>query len=104
MDTKLYYTKDELYNLPHTRFIETDTNIMFTSNDDVFKHYKKLYLLKPNDTDITEIYVGIKTYLIIKEHLEHSMSRWLNEFNAYVFYSITDYIRCLDEANRNRLF
>lgn len=104
MDPKLYYTKDELYNLPHTRFIETENNVMFTSSDDIFHYYKKLYLLKKDASDVTEIYVGIKSYLVIKDYLDHSISRWMNEFNAYVFYSITDYIRCLDEANKNRLF
>lgn len=104
METKLYYTKEELYGLPHTRYIETESNIMFTSKNDVFSYYKKLFLLKKDASDVTEVYVGIKTYLIIKDHLDHSISRWMNEFDAYVFYSITDYIRCLDEANRNRMF
>lgn len=103
METKLYYTKEELYNLPHTRFVETESNIMFTTND-VFHYYKKLYLLKPNASDITEVYVGIKTYTQVKNYLDESMSRWMNEFNAYIFYSIIDYFRCLDEANKNRLF
>jgi hypothetical protein len=36
--------------------------------------------------------------------LEDKESRWMNEYNAYVFYSIKDYMKCLDEANKNRLF
>ena len=53
---------------------------------------------------ITEIYVELKTYLVVKDYLEHSWSRWMNEFDAYVFYSIKDYMECLDEANKNSLF
>ena len=52
----------------------------------------------------TEIYVELKTYLDIKDHLEHSYSRWMNEFDGYVFYSVKDYFEKLDEANKNRLF
>ena len=52
----------------------------------------------------TEIYVELKTYLYVKEYLEHSYSRWMNEFSGYVFYSIKDYFEKLDEANKNRLF
>ena len=64
----------------------------------------KLLLLKKDLPGDTEIYVELKTYLQVKEYLEHSYSRWMNEFSGYVFYSIKDYFEKLDEANKNRLF
>lgn len=72
--------------------------------DGNFEIYKKLYILKNDVPDLTEIYVELKTYLVVKDYLEHSWSRWMNEFDAYVFYSIKDYMECLDEANKNSLF
>ena len=104
MVTKLYYTRDELFNMKHDSYVEIGTNIMFTQGPHKFRQYKKLYLLKPNASDVTEIYVELKTYIVIVEHLNNKSSRWLNEFNAYVFYSIKDYFEKLDEANKNRLF
>ena len=104
MDPKLYYTKEELMTIPHFNFVDTDTNLYLHQKDGNFEIYKKLYLLKPNASDVTETYVEMHTYLVIKDYLEHSQSRWMNEFDAYVFYSIKDYMECLDEANKNRLF
>ena len=104
METKLYYTKDEVLNKTHFKFVDNGKDIYLYQNDGNFEIYKSLFLLKPNATELTEIYVELKTYLIVKDHLEHSYSRWMNEFGGYVFYSIKDYIECLDEANKNRLF
>lgn len=104
MDPKLYCTKDEVLNKTHFKFADNGKDIYMHQKDGKFEIYKKLYILKPNASDVTEIYVELKTYLQVKDYLEHSYSRWMNEFNAYVFYSIKDYIECLDEANKNRLF
>ena len=104
MEPKLYYTKQELFNQPHTKYLETETNIMFTNKDETFIHYKKLYLLKPNQEDLEEIYVGIQQYLVIKDYLDKAMSRYMKEFDGYVFQSITDYITSVKFANQNRLF
>lgn len=104
MEPKLYYTKQELFNQPHTKYLETETNIMFTTKDETFIHYKKLYLLKPNQEDLEEIYVGIQQYLVIKDYLDKAMSRYMKEFDGYVFQSITDYITSVKFANKNRLF
>lgn len=102
--SQLFYTRDELFNQPHFRYLETESNIMFTRDDSKFVYYKKLYLLKIGAPDVTEIYVELKQYLVIKNYLEHSMSRWMNEFNAYVFWSIKDYIDNLEFANKNKLY
>ena len=104
MDPKLYYTKDELIAKPHFNFVDNGTDLYLHQVDGNFEIYKKLLLLKNDSPDVTEIYVELKTYLQVKDHLEHSYSRWMNEFSGYVFYSIKDYIECLDEANKNRLF
>lgn len=104
METKLYYTKDELVAKPHFNFVDNGKDLYLHQVDGNFEIYKKLHILKKDATEPTEIYVELKTYLIVKEHLEHSYSRWMNEFGGYVFYSIKDYIECLDEANKNRLF
>ena len=104
METKLYYTKDELVAKPHFNFVDNGTDSYLHQVDGNFDIYKKLYLLKMNASDVTEIYVELKTYLQVKDYLEHSQSRWMNEFDGYVFYSIKDYIEKLDEANKNRLF
>ena len=104
METKLYYTKDELIAKPHFNYIDNGTDLYLHQVDGEFVIYKKLLLLKQNAIELTEIYVELKTYLQVKDHLEHSYSRWINEFDGYVFYSIKDYIECLDEANKNRLF
>ena len=104
MDPKLYYTKNEIMNKTHFKFADNGKDIYMHQKDGEFEIYKKLYILKPNATDVTEIYVELKTYLIVKDYLEHNQSRWMTEFDAYVFYSIKDYIECLDEANKNRLF
>jgi hypothetical protein len=42
--------------------------------------------------------------MVVVEHLNNKSSRWMNEFDAYVFYSVKDYFEKLDEANKNRLF
>lgn len=104
METKLYYTKEEVLNKTHFKFIDNGKDIYLYQKNGNFEIYKKLHILKKDATDVTEIYVELKTYLQVKDYLEHSWSRWMNEFDAYVFYSIKDYIECLDEANKNRLF
>jgi hypothetical protein len=72
--------------------------------DGNFEIYKKLYILKNNASELTEIYVELKVYMVIVAHLRNSKTRWLNVLDAYVFYNIKDYFECLDEANKNRLF
>ena len=104
METKLYYTKDELVAIPHFNFVDNGKDLYLHQVDGNFEIYKKLLLLENDSPDVTEIYVELKTYLYVKDYLEHSYSRWINEFSGYVFYSIKDYIECLDEANKNRLF
>ena len=104
MDTKLYYTKDELMARPHFNFVDNGKDLYLNQDGGNFEIYKKLHILKKDATELTEIYVELKTYLQVKDYLEHSYSRWMNEFGGYVFYSIKDYIECLDEANKNRLF
>lgn len=104
MKAPVYKTKEELMNQPHYRYIETDNNIMFTQDDSNFAYYKKLYLLKPNASDVLEIYVEVQQYLIIKNYLEHSMSRYMREFEGYVFYSIKDYMENLEYAYNHKLF
>ena len=104
METKLYYTKDELIAKPHFNFVDNATDLYSHQKDREFKIFNKIYILKIDEQDLREIYVELKTYLQAKDYLEHSYSRWMNEFDGYVFYSIKDYIECLDEANKNRLF
>lgn len=104
METKLYYTKDELVAKPHFNFVDNGKDLYLHQVDGNFEIYKKLLLLENDSPDVTEIYVELKTYLQVKEYLEHSYSRWMNEFGGYVFYNIKDYIECLDEANKNSLF
>ena len=104
METKLYYTKDELVAKPHFNFVDNGKDLYLHQKDGEFEIFKKIYILKINEQDLREIYVELKTYLQVKDYLEHSYSRWMNEFGGYVFYSIKDYIECLDEANKNRLF
>lgn len=104
METKLYYTKEELIAKPHFNFVDNGKDLYLHQDDGNFEIYKKLYLLQNDSPDVTEIYVELKTYLYVKDYLEHSYSRWINEFGGYVFYSIKDYIECLDEANKNSLF
>lgn len=104
MDPKLYYTKEELMTIPHFNFVDTDTNLYMHQKDGEFVIYKKLLLLKPNASELTEIYVELKVYMVIVAHLRNSKTRWLNVLDAYVFYNIKDYFECLDEANKNRLF
>ena len=104
METKLYYTKEELIAKPHFNFVDNGTDLYLHQVDGNFEIYKKLHILKNDATELTEIYVELKTYLIVKDHLEHRYSRWIKEFSGYVFYSIKDYIECLDEANKNKLF
>ena len=104
MDTKLYYTKEELMAKPHFNFVDNGKDLYLNQDGGNFEIYKKLLLLKNDSPDVTEIYVELKNYLVVKDYLEHSQTRWMNEFDAYVFYSIKDYIECLEEANKNRLF
>ena len=104
METKLYYTKKELIAKPHFNFVDNGKDLYLHQVDGNFEIYKKLHILKKDATELTEIYVELKTYLQVKEYLEHSYSRWMNEFSGYVFYSIKDYFEKLDEANKNRLF
>ncbi len=104
MDPKLCYNKEEILSKPHFNFTDNGKDIYMHQKDGKFEIYKKLYLLKPDAQDLTETYVEMHTYLVIKNYLESRQSRWMNEFNAYVFYSIKDYMRCLEDANKNRLF
>ena len=104
METKLYYTKEELIAKPHFNFVDNGKDLYLHQVDGNFEIYRKILLLKNDSPDVTEIYVELKTYLQVKDYLEHSYSRWMNEFDGYVFYSIKDYIEKLDEANKNRLF
>ena len=104
METKLYYTKEELISKPHFNFVDNGKDLYLHQVDGNFEIYKKLHILKKDATELTEIYVELKVYMVIVAHLRNSKSRWLNVLDAYVFYSIKDYIECLDEANKNRLF
>lgn len=104
MDTKLYYTEAEIMAIPHTSFLKTDTNLYLNQDGGKFLYYKKLFLLIPNASEVSEIYVEWKIYLTVKEYLENSMSRYMKEFEGYVFYSIKDYMDQLNEANKNRMF
>lgn len=104
METKLYYTRDEVLNKTHFKFVDNGKDIYLYQNDGNFEIYKSLFLLKPNATELSEIYVELKVYMVVVEHLNNKSSRWMNEFDAYVFYSVKDYFEKLDEANKNRLF
>ena len=104
MEPKLYYTEQELLANKHIRFLHTETSFMFTQDASNFYWYKKLYLLQKDSPELKEIYVTIDQYIVIREYLSGSVSRYMKEFDAYVFYSVKDYMRCLEEANKNRLF
>lgn len=101
---QLYYTEAELMSNKHKRFVETETNFMFTQDDEKFYYYKKLFLLQKDALELKEIYVDINQYLIIRNYIENVVSRYIKEFEGYVFYSIKDYIDQLNEANKNRMF
>lgn len=104
MNPKLYYTKEELMAIPHFNFVDNGTDLYMHQKDGEFVIYKKLYILQKDVPDVIEIYVELKTYMVIVAHLRNSKTRWLNVLDAYVFYNIKDYFECLDEANKNRLF
>lgn len=105
MEQKLYYTRQELFNIPHTRFLETEYSILFNLLDnDEFMHYKKLYLLQKSDTDVTEIYVEANLYEELKEHCSKIYFRYVDEFNGFIFFSIKDMLECLEYANKYKLF
>ena len=104
MNHKIYYTKEELMAIPYFNFVDNGTDLYLHQKDGEFEIFKKIYILKIDEQDLREIYLELKTYLQVKDHLEHSYSRWIKEFGGYVFYSIKDYIEKLDEANKNRLF
>lgn len=104
MNTKLYYTKSELMNIPHKQFTETETNLMFLTNNSQTLIYKKLYLLEPNSPEPKEIYTEYKTYLIVKDKLTNATSRYLNEFNGYIFFNIKDMLEQFEYANNHKLF
>lgn len=104
MDGSIYYSKQDILNIPHFNFLDNGTTLYLYQKDGEFEIYKKLYLLKINAPDLTEIYVKLKTYMVIVAHLRTSKTRWLNVLDAYVFYNIKDYFECLEEANKNRLF
>ena len=63
METKLYYTKDELVAKPHFNFVDNGKDLYLHQVDGNFEIYKKLLLLKNDSPDVTEIYVELKTYL-----------------------------------------
>lgn len=105
MEQKLYYTRQELFNIPHTRFMETENSILFNLLDaDEFMHYKKLYLLQKFEPDVTEIYVEADLYNELKEHCSKIYFRYIEEFNGYIFFSIKDMLECLEYANTHKLF
>lgn len=105
MDISIYYTKEEILNTkPHFNYVDNGTDLYLHQIDGEFKIYKKLYILKNNATELTEIYVELNVYMVIVAHLRNSKTRWLNVLDAYVFYNIKDYFECLEEANKNRLF
>ncbi len=104
METKIYYSKQDILNKPHFNYVDNGTDLYMHQKDGEFVIYKKLFLLKPNATELIEIYVELKVYMVVVEHLNNKSSRWMNEFDAYVFYSVKDYFEKLDEANKNRLF
>ena len=104
MDPKLYYTKEELMAIPHFNYVDNGTDLYLHQIDGEFVIYKKLHILKKDASELTEIYVELKVYMIIVAHLRNSKTRWVNLLDAYVFYNIKDYFECLEEANKNRLF
>lgn len=104
METKLYYTEDEIMSKPHFNFVNNGSNLYLHQKSGDFEIYKKLFLLKKDASELTEVYVKVETYLAIKVALEERTSRWMNEFDAYVFHSVKDYFEKLDEASKNRLF
>ena len=48
METKLYYTRDEVLNKTHFKFVDNGKDIYLYQNNGSFEIYKKLFLLKPN--------------------------------------------------------
>lgn len=104
MEAKLYYSKQDVLNRPHFNYVDNGTNLYLHQKDGNFEIYKKLYILKKDATELTEIYVELKVYMIIVAHLRHGKTRWMNLLDAYVFYNIKDYFECLEESNKNRLF
>ena len=63
METKLYYTKEELIAIPHFNFVDNGTDLYLHQDGGNFEIYKKLHILKKDATDVTEIYVELKIYL-----------------------------------------
>lgn len=104
MEPKLYYTKEELMAIPHFNIIETETNLYLHQNDSKFNVYKKLFLLKPDAPELTEIYLELNLYIVVKDYLSGSRTRFMNEFNGWLFFSIKDYMEQLEFANKNKLF
>ena len=104
MDTNIYYSRQDILNKPHFNYVDNGTDLYLHQADGNFEIYKKIYILKKDATDVTEIYVELKVYMVIVAHLRNSKTRWVNLLDAYVFYNIKDYFECLDEANKNRLF
>lgn len=104
MDTSIYYSRQDILNKPHFNYVDNGTDLYLHQVDGNFEIYKKLHILKKDASELTEIYVELKVYMIIVSHLRNSKTRWVNLLDAYVFYNIKDYFECLDEANKNRLF
>ena len=55
METKLYYTKEELIAKPHFNFVDNGKDLYLHQVDGNFEIYKKLHILKKDATDVTEI-------------------------------------------------
>lgn len=106
MPVMKYYTKEEILNKPGYNCISNGKHIYLHQDDGNFVIYRKLYLLQKDATELTEIYLESDIYYTLLNYIVkvNNNSRYIEDFNGWVFFSIKDYFGQLDEANKNRLF
>lgn len=106
------YTREQVLNMPGYNFgLEShpdvpEQSIIMSEADKPLnlRQFMCIYLLKKNEEELKEMYIDTEGYELIKKIIKGQNTRYIKEFDAYVFFTIKEYMYELAEAKENKMF
>lgn len=106
------YTREQVLNMPGYNFgLEShpdvpEQSIIMSQADKPLnlRQFMCIYLLKKNEEELKEMYIDKEGYELIKVYVSTQKTRFVKEFDAYVFFTIKEYMYELAEAKENKMF